>query len=290
VLHEAFVSVENNGFFGREPKNALIFYFFLRRNIMSKKLFLLISIVLVLGLFSSASAAPKFDYRVCWWSDLGPGHDWNEPNNWYTMDRYWNDADNDDDIDTLERKFYVKVHPNQVPDVNTVVLVGKGISGVDYPEYLHFNPPPVDPTISSGTPVASYLSVGGGYSLDPNKSGGGAQGAVDHGDPNHWDPCMYHELTITDGTLNIGEPQTWEGYDTLYGYGYFSGMYSGSSLLLGTVGWYIPELGAGKGQGTMHMDWVAGSKPLVRSICQAARLISTRACVVRCTPGVLPVG
>ncbi len=28
VLHEVFVSVENNGFFGTGPKNALIYYYF----------------------------------------------------------------------------------------------------------------------------------------------------------------------------------------------------------------------------------------------------------------------
>jgi len=235
---------------------------------MCKKLLFLISFVLVLVLAGSASAAVKFDYRACWWSDLGPGHDWNEPNNWYTMDRYWNDVDDDNDIDTSERKFYVK-EPNQVPDANTVVFVGKGTPRIDYPEYLHFNPPPFEPTISLGTEAAANnVWVGGGYSQDPN--GDSWPGFdVEDPDPNlwtppiyHWDPCLAHELTVNGGTLNIGTPQTWEGYDTQYdtmygtmqSMGYFNGMFSGSCLRIGTVGWSAHLLWPGNGRGTMNMN------------------------------------
>ncbi len=225
---------------------------------MSKKLLFLISFVLVLVLTGSASAAAKFDYRACWWSDLGPGHDWNEPNNWWTMDRYWDDDNDDNIIDTSERKFYVK-EPNQVPDVNTVVFVGKGTPRIDYPEFLHFNPPPVEPTISSGTAEANNVWVGGGYSQDPN---GDSWPDLDLDDPNHWDPCLAHELTVNGGTLDIGTPQTWEGYDTQYdtmygtmqSMGYFNGMFGGSCLRIGTVGWLASQLGPGKGQGTMNMN------------------------------------
>jgi hypothetical protein len=235
---------------------------------MSKKLLFLISFVLVLVLTGSASAAAKFDYRACWWSDLGPGHDWNEPNNWWTMDRYWDDDNNDDIVDTRERKFYVK-EPNQVPDVNTVVFVGKGTPRIDYPEFLHFNPPPNEPTISSGTTVASNVWVGGGYSQDPN---GDSWPGYDVSDPDpnlwtppiyHWDPCLAHELTVNGGTLNIGTPQTWVGYDdqydsmpygTMESMGYFNGMGSGSCLRIGTVGWFATYLGPGLGEGTMHMN------------------------------------
>jgi hypothetical protein len=134
--------------------------------------------------------------------------------------------------------------PNQVPDANTVVFVGKGTPRIDYPEFLHFNPPPNEPTISSGT-AASDVWVGGGYSQDPNGAG---WPDLDLGDPNHWDPCLAHELTITGGTLNIGTPQTWEGYDEQYdsmpydimqSMGYFNGMDSNSCLRIGTVGWGI---------------------------------------------------
>ncbi|MHC4500974.1 MAG: hypothetical protein ACYS21_17885, partial [Planctomycetota bacterium] len=52
----------------------------------------------------------------------------------------------------------------------------------------------------------------------------------------------------------MGEPQNWEGYDTLWDYGYFSGMYAGSSLQIATCGWFESELGPGKGQGTMNMN------------------------------------
>ena len=226
---------------------------------MSKKLLFLISFVLVLVLTGSASAAAKFDYRCCWWSDLGPGHDWNEPNNWWTMDRYWDDDNNDDIVDTAERKFYVK-EPNQVPDVNTVVFVGKGNPRIDYPEFLHFNPPPNEPTISSGATVANNVWVGGGYSQDPN---GDSWPDLDLDDPNHWDPCLAHELTFNGGTLNIGTPQTWAGYDdqydsapygTLESMGYFYGMGSDSCLRIGTVGWTAMYLGPGLGEGTMHMN------------------------------------
>jgi len=103
--------------------------------------------------------------------------------------------------------------------------------------------------------LSDFVYLGGGYSLDPNITGGGSQGAV-WGTPNDswWDPCNYHELTINGGTLNVGEPQSWEGYDTLYEYGYFSGMYSGSSLLIATCGWFESELGPGNGLGTMYMN------------------------------------
>ena len=226
---------------------------------MSKKLLFLISFVLVLVLTGSASAAAKFDYRACWWSDLGSGHDWNEPNNWWTMDRYWDDDNDDDIVDTPERKFYVK-EPNQVPDVNTVVFVGKGTPRIDYPEYLHFNPPPFEPNISSGTAEANNVWVGGGYSQDPN---GDSWPDLDLDDPNHWDPCLAHELTVNGGTLNIGTPQTWVGYDDQYdsmpydimqSMGYFNGMDSGSCLRIGTVGWMTMYLGPGLGEGTMHMN------------------------------------
>ena len=225
---------------------------------MSKKLYFLISFVLVLVLAGSASAAAKFDYRACWWSDLGPDHLWSEPNNWWTMDRYWDDDNDDDIVDTSERKFYVK-EPNQVPDANTVVFVGKGTPRIDYPEYLHFNPPPFEPTISSGTAEANNVWVGGGYSQDPN---GDSWPDLDLDDPNHWDPCLAHELTVNGGELNIGTPQTWEGYDTQYdtmygtmqSMGYFNGMFSGSCLRIGTVGWVASMLGPGEGQGTMNMN------------------------------------
>jgi len=235
---------------------------------MCKKLIFLISFVLVLVLAGSASAAAKFDYRACWWSDLGPGHDWNEPNNWWTMDRYWDDVDDDDEIDTPERKFYVK-EPNQVPDANTVVFVGKGSPRIDYPEYLHFNPPPFEPAISSGTTEANGVYVGGGYSQDPNGSGW-PDLDVEDPDPNlwtppiyDWDPCLAHELTVNGGTLDIGTPQTWVGYDEQYdsapygilqSMGYFNGMDSGSCLRIGTVGWTAGYLGPGLGEGTMHMN------------------------------------
>ena len=139
---------------------------------MSKKLFLLICIIFVLGLASSASAALKFTSRCSWWSDLGTGHDWNEPNNWWTMDRYYDDVDGDDEEDMTEEKVYVKVDPNQVPDVNIVAYIGKGDAHINYPKVLNDlvegSYAMTDPTISSGTLEANDVFVGSGYSLVDN--------------------------------------------------------------------------------------------------------------------------
>jgi hypothetical protein len=223
---------------------------------MSKKVYFLISFVLVLGLASNASAELKFSYRCSWWSDLGSGHDWNEPNNWWTMDRYYDDTDGDDEEDTTEEKVYVKVDPNQVPDGNIVAYIGKGDAHINYPQVLHDlvegSYVMTDPTISSGTVEANDVFCGGGYSLVDNISGS----TID-GDYNTWDPCAYHELTITGGTLTIGTPQTWEGYDTETWYsGDWWGKWGPGRLLVGVVGWRTSGLGARPVPfgGTMNMN------------------------------------
>jgi hypothetical protein len=212
---------------------------------MSKKLCLLISFALLAGLVGSASAAElKFSNRCSWWSDLGPGHDWSEPDNWWTMDRYYYDDDGDDEVDGTEDKVYVKVDPNQVPDANITAYVGKGDAHINYPVELRNmildGYVMTDPTISSGTVEANDVLCGGGYSLVDNIEGS----AIEVGDANTWDPCTYHELTITGGTLTIGTPQTWEGYDTETWSGMWLGEWGNSCLRIGVVGWRASVLGA----------------------------------------------
>jgi hypothetical protein len=215
---------------------------------MSKKLLFLISFVLLLGLVGSASAQVKFQYRASWWSDLGPGHLWSEPNNWWTMDRYYVDNDDSNDRGYGEALIYVKVHPNQVPDMNCAAIIGKGGAREIYPRYLHdlieAGYSMTDPTLDSGTWEAYYFQCGGGESFDPNVGGG-----TPDPDANHDDPCRHHDFWMTGGTLTLGEPQTWDGYDYVYYDGMFYGQWSPGRLCIAVV-----PSGGGTASGTMHMS------------------------------------
>ncbi len=213
---------------------------------MSKKLLFLISFVLLLVLAGSASAQVKFDYRASWWSDLGPGHLWSEPNNWYTMDKYYYDLDDSNGHSYGESMWYVK-QPNQVPDINCAAIIGKGGAREVYPLYLHDNPPSFDPTFDANTWYAYYVQCGGGESFDPNVG----SGALDP-DANHDDPCRHHDFWMTGGELNIGEPQTWEGYDVVEQWlldiesSIFNGQWSPGRLCIAVV--------PSPGSGTMYMQ------------------------------------
>jgi hypothetical protein len=208
---------------------------------MSKKFVFFVSIISLFVAAGSAQAQPEFEARASWWSDLGSGHLWSEPNNWWTMDMYWDES--------AGEYVYVKVEPNQVPDVNVRAYIGKADAHVPYPRVLHDlvdgGYKMVDPIID-GTVTAepNLLFCSGGYALEPNQPGSVL-------DPNvyHWDPCTDHYITVTGGTLTVGTPQTWEGYDYIWGNGYFPGQWGPSRMLIGCVG----NRGTG-GSGTMTVS------------------------------------
>ncbi|UCC22342.1 MAG: LamG domain-containing protein [Planctomycetota bacterium] len=213
---------------------------------MSKRYFL-ISITLVLGLASSVSAQGEYIGRISWWSDRAAGQDWNEPNNWWTADRY---EDNVGEVTT-----YVKVDPNEVPEGNTPAYIGKSDAHTPYPPDLNSSPPLNDPWITSGTFNPSNIAIGGGYSLDPFQPG-----SVIHFDDPNWDPDPNHILYMSGGTVNVGEPVTWENYDVIipwYG-GSWYGRWSGAgNVYIGTVGWragLLWPLPPGEPSGTMVMS------------------------------------
>ncbi|UCC22265.1 MAG: hypothetical protein JSW23_10800, partial [Planctomycetota bacterium] len=213
---------------------------------MSKRYFL-ISIILLLGLAGSVCAQGEYIGRKSWWSDRAAGHDWNEPNNWWTADHYVDDVN--------EVTTYIKVTPNEVPEGNTPAYVGKGDSHLPYPADLNSSSPLNDPCITSGTFAPFELFIGGGYSLDPFVAGSG----IDLDDP-YWDPDPNHTLYISGGTVTVGTPQTWEGYDNPTWYdGAWWGrwMGAGSNVLIGTVGWRagsLWELPPGEPSGTLVMS------------------------------------
>jgi hypothetical protein len=87
---------------------------------MSKKLFILISFVLVLGLVSGVSAQDA--NHICWWTNAGPDSNlWSDANNWYTAD--WNDVD----------ETWVKSGANSVPAADDLVCIGRGADWLPYP-------------------------------------------------------------------------------------------------------------------------------------------------------------
>ncbi len=217
---------------------------------MSKKLLFLISFVLLFSLVSIASAQTVVR-RTSWWSDLGPTHDWNEPNNWYTMDMFFIDDSNNGYKDAGETMWFVK-EPNQVPDINCAAIIGKGEAREIYPlalrEMILDGYVMTDPTIGPGMVAEARLVLcGGGESFDPNVGGG----APDP-DANHDDPCRHHDLWMTGGTLTVGAPQTWDGYDVIpqwlidLGSVIFDGQYGDGRLCIGTV--------PSPGSGTMYMQ------------------------------------
>ncbi len=176
---------------------------------MSKKFYLLICVVFVLALARGAAAQ---EYRS-WWSDLDASNDWDEPNNWWTVE--WPSG--------------VKAAANSVPDINSHAYIGKGGGWQDYPAELndlivggHIM---VDPTID-GTIVAevNYILVGGGDDLVGNGFG---------------DPCADHYLTVTGGTLTLGANQDWGEGDIYerrtdwYEWGMFNGQWASGRLAIG---------------------------------------------------------
>ena len=216
---------------------------------MFRKLFVLTAFVLALCLVGVGRGATE-SVRKCWWSDWGTTHDWNEPNNWYTMDHYWEDSDGDGARDYGETMWFVKVDPNQVPDYNIPAKVGKAGAREVYPralrDYVLGGGPMTDPTIGPGMVAeANYVQVGGGESFDPNVGGG-----AEDPDPNHDDPNRSHYLWMTGGTLDVGAPQTWEGYEVEYGYGEFNGQWATGRFSLAVV----PSGTGGPGYGTFYMS------------------------------------
>jgi len=195
-----------------------------------------------MALTASALAQPTvYGGRRSFWSDLDPANsNWSEPNNWWTVDFYFTDDNNDGGWDfnpVYEEKWYDKVDQNQVPDINITAYIGKGELRVDYPPELNFVM--TDPTIDSGTFDANYLNLGGGNS------------AVSTPDPNR-----DHYLTVTGGTLNIGTPIDGEywyrwWYDWEWNWlgdgpgAVFGGQYAGSTMRIGIID---------GGSGTMYMS------------------------------------
>ncbi len=214
---------------------------------MSKKYFLTF-LILALGLAGIASAQGDYEGRKSWWSDRGTGHDWSDPNNWWTADHY----------DAAGVTTYVKVEPNEVPEGNTPAYVGKGDAHLPYPGDLNSTPPLNDPCITSGTFNPWQISIGGGYSLDPAFGG-----SVIHYDDPNWDPDPNHTLYMSGGTVNVGEPVTLEIYGDIYPWypGAWYGRWWGYSghVYIGTVGWRAgaiptPVLGPNEPSGTLVMS------------------------------------
>jgi hypothetical protein len=213
---------------------------------MSKKNFVLAVLVLVAVLFSSALAQPTiYGGRRSYWSDLEPAnHNWNSPNNWWTVDMYYIDDNEDGTWDfqpVLEEKWYVKVDQNMVPDIDITAFIGKGELRADYPEELAALITAgfvmTDPTMDSGTFDANWVDLGGGDS------------AVSSSDPNR-----HHYLTVTGGTLDIGTPNDVDWYRYWYSWDdVFTGTESGD--MFGGQ-WVGPALRIGivsNGSGTMNM-------------------------------------
>ena len=211
---------------------------------MCKKLFLLICFVLLLAFVGEALGVLEVQERISWWSDLEPAnHLWDEPNNWWTVDYCWDT--------TNEVYVHVKIHPNMVPDVNISAYVGKGEAHMIYPVELRnmildgyvMTDPTIDETVVA---EPNYVLCGGGANFDPYWDGDGSMPDLD---ANHWDPNFHHYLTMTGGTLTIGTPQTWEGYEVVWWGGMFNGQWAPGRLSVGTAPW--DEGGA---SGTMTMS------------------------------------
>jgi hypothetical protein len=212
---------------------------------MSKKYFLTF-LILVFGLAGIASAQGDYEGRRSWWSDRGSGHDWSDPNNWWTADHY----------DAAGVTTYIKVGPNEVPEGNTTAHIGKGDAHLPYPPDLNSTPPPDDPCITSGTFNPWSISIGGGYSLDPAFGGS----VIHYSDP-YWDPDPNHTLYMSGGTVNVGEPITLEIYGDIYSWypGAWYGRWWGYSghVYIGTVGWRVsglPTLDPNEPSGTLVMS------------------------------------
>ncbi|MCJ7692870.1 MAG: LamG domain-containing protein, partial [Sedimentisphaerales bacterium] len=227
---------------------------------MSKRNFILTVLVLVAVLLSSTLAQASTEARRrSYWSDLDPdNHDWNEPNNWWTLDVCWEDDDGNNIMNSYEDYWYEKTDQNEVPDINTQTYIGKGEIHQDYPSELkdywesqlgNYR----DPIIESGTFDANHVMCGGGTNIDST------------GDPN-----AHHYLTVTGGTLNVGEPNLWENYREHYYYSpLFRGQWENGRLCIGMVrggtgtmnmtggvvniGGHM-EVGAWGGTGELHMD------------------------------------
>ena len=127
---------------------------------MSKKIYFLISFVLVLALAGSASAQT---YPAAYWSGFGDDPcNWDDPNNWWTVDANWDE----DGFPTVPSRIWAKA-PNAVPDVNTIVLVGQGTPWYEYPAELESNTIGY-PVIDGQTAVCYQIYI----STGPNDSNG----------------------------------------------------------------------------------------------------------------------
>ena len=171
-----FVSNEDNAFW-RVAKKKLLTFNFLRRSIMSKKLFLLTSFVLVLCLAGSTSAQiiDPNHWLACWWSNGSTDSNlWSDPNNWYAAEMYWDEGN---DV----AAFY-KREPNQVPGPNDFVFIGQGVEWYTYPNHMANFGPIGSCLIDSSVTANPYSLYIGGDATDPNQ-------------PNH--------LEMTGGTLTI---------------------------------------------------------------------------------------
>jgi hypothetical protein len=160
---------------------------------MSKKFYLLICVVFVLALANGAAAQ---DVRS-WWSDLGPTNDWDEPNNWWTVE--WPNN--------------VKA-ANSVPDINTQAYIGKGGGWQDYPAELN------------------DLIVGGHIMVDPTIDGT-IVAEVNYGDPcaDHYLTVTGGTLTV--GANQDWEGDDYERRTDWFEWGMFNGQWASGRIAIG---------------------------------------------------------
>jgi len=193
---------------------------------MSRRLFYLICVVFVLGLFSSVSAQDidPNNRLITWWSGYGDGSSWDDPNNWWPVE-VWDDEVNDVVVP-------VEKEPNMVPGPNEVVNIGQGNIWDPYPPELAANGVVGFPVIDSGTNaevLQMWICDGPGDTNGPNR------------------------LDVTGGTLRIGLNAEEDNYDGLQ-IGTIAGgtgllnisdgtVHMGPELDAGPLPWYETRMG-----------------------------------------------
>jgi len=134
---------------------------------MSKKLFLLTSVVLVLALANSVFAQGDPNWPVNYWSGWGDGSSWDDANNWYTANYWWDETN----YPTQPARFWSNA-PNSVPDADRIVLIGEGTPWYQYPNDLNSVGATGFPVVDGNTTAVCYqvfVSTGANDTRGPGR-------------------------------------------------------------------------------------------------------------------------